>query len=268
MRKIAIVGSSGRMGKALIEAVAGNPETVLAGALEMAGHSGVGLDAGTNAGLAASDIIITDNAEEAFAKADAIIDFTAPEATIKHLEMAAEKGVAMVIGTTGLSREQQEKIKTLSEKTPVVFAPNMSVGVNVLLKLVALAAKTLGDGYDVEIVESHHRLKKDAPSGTALRIAEVAAESLGRDLEKTAVYERHGMIGERRADEIGIQTIRAGDIVGDHTIMFAIPGERIELTHKAQSRSTFALGAVRAAIWLAGKERGLFDMHDVLGLKD
>ncbi|MEE8575138.1 MAG: 4-hydroxy-tetrahydrodipicolinate reductase [Thermodesulfobacteriota bacterium] len=268
MLKIAVVGAAGRMGQALVHTVTKNPFTALSGVLEREGHPLIGKDAGTTAGLDKLGVKIKDSAEKAFKEADCLIDFSTPEATLAHLELAAEEDKAIIIGTTGLSHHQRERVKELGEETRVVMAPNMSVGINLLLKLVELTASVLGDDYDVEIIESHHRHKKDAPSGTALRIAEVAAHALGRTLEEDAIYSRKGIIGERKPSEIGIQTIRAGDIVGDHTIMFATPGERIELTHKAQSRDTFAKGAVRAALWLSGKPAGLYDMQDVLGLKE
>lgn len=267
MISIAITGIAGRMGKTIAAVVDENPKTVLSGALEMAGHALIGKDASVVTGVGKSGVKVTDSLEEAFKGSDAIIDFSAPEASIKNLEFAAKSGSAIVIGTTGLSVQHRERIKELSKDTRVVFAPNMSVGVNLLFKLVAEAAKALGDDYDIEIVEAHHRHKVDAPSGTALRAAEVAAAALGRDIDKVAVYGREGITGERTREEIGIQSVRAGDIVGDHTVMFAAPGERIELIHRAHSRSTFAGGAVRAALWLTGKPNGLYDMHDVLGFK-
>jgi 4-hydroxy-tetrahydrodipicolinate reductase len=267
MIKIAVTGAAGRMGKTIIQSIEGSSLTKLSGAIELEGHLLIGKDAGPVAGLDKLGVDITADSELAFKEADVVIDFSAPGASIKNIEMAAELKKAIVVGTTGFSSEHREKIKELSEGARVVVAPNMSIGVNVLLKLVTEAASVLGDAYDVEIIEAHHRHKADAPSGTALRIAEVAASALGRDLEKTAVYARKGIIGERTTEEIGIQTIRAGDIVGDHTILFGGDGERIELTHRAHSRSTFANGAVRAAIWLAKKDNGLYDMQDVLGLK-
>jgi len=264
---IAVIGAAGRMGKAIIKAVSEDPRTKLAGVLERPGHPLVGKDAGEAAGTEKSNVRIADSPGEAFKDADVVIDFSTPEATMANLEEAATAKRAVVIGTTGLSHHQRERIKELGKDTRIVIAPNMSVGINLLLKLVSLTASVLGDDYDVEIVESHHRHKKDAPSGTALRIAEVAAQALERDLDKVAVYERKGIIGERKPEEIGIQTIRAGDIVGDHTIIFAAPGERIELTHKAQSRDTFAMGAVKAAVWLMEMPNGVYDMQDVLGLR-
>ena len=266
MISIAIVGAGGRMGKALIQAVNEEPGTELSGALERPGHELIGKDAGRSAGMEKIDVKITDSTDKAFQDAEVIIDFTAPEATMQNIETIAKLGKAAVVGTTGFSHHQRDRIKELSKDCQIVLAPNMSIGVNLLLKLVEDAATVLGDAYDVEIIESHHRFKKDAPSGTAIRIAEVAAKALERKLDKVAVYSRKGIIGERKAKEIGIQSIRAGDIVGDHTIIFAAPGERIELTHKAQSRDTFAKGAIKAALWLTSKPNGLYDMQDVLGL--
>ena len=266
MIQVAVAGAGGRMGQALIKASTEEPRTELSGVLERPEHNLIGKDAGLSSGIEKLNVKITDKAERALKNAEVIIDFTAPEATMHNLEIASKMGLAVVIGTTGFSHHQRDRIKELSKDTRIVLAPNMSIGVNTLLKLVDNAAAILGDAYDVEIIESHHRFKKDAPSGTALRIAEVAANALDRDLDKVAVYERKGIIGERKSKEIGIQCIRAGDIVGDHTIIFAAPGERIELTHKAQSRDTFANGAIKAAIWLSKHPNGLYDMQDVLGL--
>lgn len=265
MIHVAVTGAAGRMGKAIICAVHENPLTELAGALEREGCPFIGKDAGETAGTVKAGVKITADIDKAFKKADVIIDFTLPEATVKHLEYAVAEKKALVIGTTGFSHHQRDAIKDHGAKARVVMAPNMSVGVNLLLKLVQDAAAVIGNDYDIEIIEAHHRHKKDAPSGTAVRLAEVLASTVGRDLEKVAVYERKGIVGERRPEEIGIQSIRAGDIVGDHTVIFAGPGERIELTHKASSRDTFAMGAVKAAIWLSGKPNGIYDMQDVLG---
>lgn len=267
MINIAVTGAAGRMGKAIINAISAAPSVTLGGALERAESPFAGKDAGETAGREKIGIKICASMDKAFKDVGVIIDFTFPEASLEFLEYAAAHGKAVVLGTTGFSHHQREEIKEISLRIPVVMAPNMSVGVNLLLKLVNDAAVAIGADYDIEITEAHHRHKKDAPSGTAIRIAEVIADALNRDLDKVAVYERKGIAGERRAEEIGIQSIRAGDIVGDHTVMFAAPGERIELTHRASSRDTFAAGAVRAAIWLAGKPAGLYDMQDVLGIK-
>jgi 4-hydroxy-tetrahydrodipicolinate reductase len=263
----AVTGAAGRMGTAIVRALHGNARISLSGALEKEGSPAIGKDAGEAAGIEKTGIRITESKDRAFRKADVIIDFSTPDASIKALEDAVTLNKAIVIGTTGFSMHQRETIKDLCAKTRVVMAPNMSIGVNLLFKLVEEACAVIGRDYDAEIVEYHHRHKKDAPSGTAIRIAEVIASALGRDLEKVAVYERKGITGERRPEEIGIQSVRAGDIVGDHTVIFAALGERLELTHRASSRETFAMGAVRAALWVADKPNGLYDMQDVLGLK-
>jgi 4-hydroxy-tetrahydrodipicolinate reductase len=263
----AITGAAGRMGRRIVNFIQKDPRVALSGALERSGHPLLGRDAGEVAGLGKLGIKITDNPKRAFRNSDVVIDFSNHEATIMCLEEAVSLGKAFVIGTTGFSHHQRERIKELSQGTRVVMAPNMSVGVNLLFKLVEEAASVLGGDYDIEIVESHHRHKKDAPSGTALRIAEIAAHTLKRNLARVAVYERKGIVGERKTEEIGIQSIRGGDIVGDHTVIFAGPGELIELTHRAHSRDTFATGAVKAAVWVVNKPNGLYDMQDVLGLK-
>lgn len=268
MVRVVVTGAGGRMGRSIINALDKNPGAKLVAALESAGHALLNEDAGDLAGTGTLGVKITDDCAVAFDKADVMIDFSVPEATLTHLDAAVEFEKALVIGTTGFSHHQRDRIKEQSLKTRVVMAPNMSVGVNLLLTLVEQTASILGDDYDIEIIEAHHKHKKDAPSGTALRIAEVAAAATKRDLEKVAVYERKGIIGERGAKEIGIQTIRAGDIVGDHTVIFAGDGERIELIHRAHSRDTFAAGAIKAALWLVDKPNGLYDMHDVLGLKE
>lgn len=267
MLKIAVTGAAGRMGQRIIACIHDTEGAALGGATERTGSSAIGRDAGEVAGMGRLGIAITDSIDKAFADADVLIDFTSAEASLGHLKAAAASGKAIVIGSTGFSAAQMEEVKALTTAIPCVLAPNMSVGVNVLLKALDLVARTLGDGYDVEIVEAHHRLKKDAPSGTAMKIAQVLADSLNRDLDDVAVYERKGLIGERKPKEIGIQTIRGGDIVGDHTVYFATMGERLEFTHRASSRDTFARGAIRAARWVAGRGPGLYDMQDVLGLK-
>jgi 4-hydroxy-tetrahydrodipicolinate reductase len=263
----AITGAAGRMGAAITGVIKENPLITLSGALEKEGCPMLGRDAGEVAGAGELGVKITDDRDKAFKRAAVIIDFSIPEVTLKTLDEAVARKKAIVIGTTGFSHHQRDRIKEVSRKGRVVMAPNMSVGVNLLAKLVHDAATVLGDDYDVEIIEAHHRHKRDAPSGTAIHLAEVAAAALKRDLKKVAVYERKGIIGERTRDEIGIQSIRAGDTVGDHTIFFAGMGERIELTHRASSRQTFAMGAVRAAIWLIEKPNGFYDMQDVLGFK-
>ncbi len=262
---IAIAGSSGRMGRALLEAVAQAPDMRLGVALERAGSPFVGKDAGELFGAPCGISIGEDAAT--LDGCHALIDFTRPEATLDHLKICRELGVNIVIGTTGFSAEQKDLIADAGHDIGVVFAPNMSVGVNLSLKLLDIAARVLNEGYDIEIVEAHHRHKVDAPSGTALRMGEVVANALGRNLTECAVYGREGVTGERSPSTIGFATVRGGDIVGDHTVLFAGIGERIEITHKASSRATFALGALRAARFLAQRGKGLFDMQDVLGLR-
>ncbi len=267
MTRVAIVGASGRMGKVLVEAVVDNDSTHLGAASVRPGSSLVGADAGELAGVGRQGVLCTDDLAGVLDQFDVIIDFTGPETTMALLEFCAEHKKALVIGTTGLSDEQKQTISDAGKKIPLVFAPNMSVGINLLLNILSLTAKTLGDDYDVEIIEAHHRFKKDAPSGTALRLGEVVADALGRDLKECAVYGREGITGERDSKTIGFETIRAGDVVGDHTVLFATQGERIEITHKASSRMTFAKGAVKAAAWLQGRGPGCYDMQDVLGLR-
>jgi 4-hydroxy-tetrahydrodipicolinate reductase len=263
---IAIAGSSGRMGRALLEVVAQAPDMRLASALERKGSPFVGKDAGELFG-APCGISIGEDTATALAGCHALIDFTRPEATLEHLQACRELGINIVIGTTGFTPEQKELIADAGRDIGVVFAPNMSVGVNLSLKLLDMAACVLNEGYDIEIVEAHHRHKVDAPSGTALRMGEVVANALGRNLAECAVYGREGVTGERSPSTIGFATVRGGDIVGDHTVLFAGTGERLEITHKASSRATFALGALRAARFLAQRGKGLFDMQDVLGLR-
>jgi 4-hydroxy-tetrahydrodipicolinate reductase len=264
--KIAVAGAGGRMGRILVEAIAAAPDAVLAGALDVAGAPCIGQDAAGFLGKAAGVNIVADLAE-GLAGADYLIDFTRPEGTLKHIAYCAEHGIKMIIGTTGFDDAGKAAIAAAAQKTAILFAPNMSVGVNVTLKLLELAAKSLSEGYDIEIVEAHHRYKVDAPSGTALKMGEVVAGALGRDLKECAVYGREGVTGERDPSTIGFATIRGGDIVGDHTVLFAGIGERIEISHKSSSRVTYAHGALRAARFLAGKATGLYDMQDVLSLK-
>ena len=267
MIKVAVTGAAGRMGGRIITLVTEAEGLEVAGAVEMAGHAKLGEDAGYIAGCGNLGVAITDSLEKALADADLLIDFTWPEVTIANAAVCEKLGKAMIVGTTGLSPEQRDVITRVAESTPVVFAPNMSVGVNVCFKALKDIAKTLGDGFDVEIVELHHNKKKDSPSGTAVRMGEIVADALDRDYNQVANYHREGMCGERTAEEIGMQTVRGGDIVGEHTVYFIGMGERIELTHRAMNRDMFARGAVRAAGWLGGKDAGLYDMQDVLGLK-
>jgi 4-hydroxy-tetrahydrodipicolinate reductase len=264
--KIAVAGASGRMGRMLIEAIRNAPDAVLAGALDVAGAPGLGADA---AGFLGEDagVMITDSLAQALADADFLIDFTRPEGTLKHLEYCAEHGIKVIIGTTGFDDAGKAAIAAAARHTAVVFAPNMSVGVNVTMKLLEMAAKSFAEGYDIEIVEAHHRHKVDAPSGTALQMGEVVAKALGRDLKEVGVFAREGVTGERDPSSIGFATIRGGDIVGDHTVLFAGIGERIEISHKSSSRVTYANGSLRAARFLAGRDSGLYDMQDVLGLR-
>ena len=264
--RFAIAGAGGRMGRTLIEAVLDAADARLAAALEQPDNPLLGKDAGELVGRPCG-VAIGADVEAALAQADCLIDFTRPEATLQHLAVCRKRGVHMVIGTTGLSTEQKLTIQDASRDIPVVFAPNMAVGVNAVFKLLDVAARILNEGYDVEVIEAHHRHKVDAPSGTALRMGEVVAAALGRDLAECAVYGREGHTGERPAPQIGFSTIRGGDIVGDHTVLFAGTGERIEITHKSASRMSYALGSLRAARFMRGKARGLFDMQDVLGLR-
>jgi 4-hydroxy-tetrahydrodipicolinate reductase len=264
--RIAVFGAGGKMGKAVVRVVAESKDAALAAAVERADFPYLAADATQFAGLPAAGVRIAAERPSQGA-AEVWIDFCAPAATLANVEAAVGAGAAMVIGTTGFGAADKEKIAAAAKQIPIVFAPNMSLGVNVLLKLVAEAARLLGPGYDIEIVETHHRAKRDAPSGTALRLGEAAAEGAGQSFAAVARYERRGDIGPRGDAEIGMQTLRGGDVVGDHTVYFLGQGDRIEITHRASSRETFARGAVRAALWLSGKRPGLFDMRDVLGLK-
>jgi 4-hydroxy-tetrahydrodipicolinate reductase len=263
--KIAVAGASGRMGRMLVETVQNAEDMTLSGALDAAGAPGIGTDAAAFLGAPAGVAIESDLAK-GLAGADVLIDFTRPEGTLKHLDYCAANGIRMVIGTTGFDEAGKAAIAAAATKTAIVFAPNMSVGVNVTMKLLEMAARSFSHGYDIEIIEAHHRHKVDAPSGTALKMGEVIAGALGRELKDVAVYAREGVTGERDPSSIGFATIRGGDIVGDHTVLFAGIGERIEITHKSASRITYAHGSLRAARFLADKRSGLFDMQDVLGL--
>ena len=263
---VAIAGASGRMGQMLVEAVRAADDCVLGGALDIAASPAIGHDAGAFAGQT-TGVLITADIAQGLKNTRVLIDFTRPEGTMAHLEVCRTSGVAMVIGTTGFTDSHKAEIAEAAKHIPIMMAPNMSVGVNVTLKLLEMAAKALATGYDIEIIEAHHRHKVDAPSGTALKMGEVIADALGRDLKDCAVYAREGVTGERDPSSIGFATIRGGDIVGDHTVLFAGTGERIEITHKSSSRSTYAQGSLRAARFLVGQKTGLFDMFDVLGLK-
>lgn len=267
MINVIVAGAAGRMGCRLIALIKESTTLKLVGAIEGTGHYVLGADAGETAGCGRADILISDNLTPLLTQGAVVIDFSAPEATLQHLRLVAEHRRAMVIGTTGFSLSQLEELQSLVHRVPCVLSPNMSVGINLIYKVISEMAKTLGDEYDIEVIEAHHRLKKDAPSGTALKIAEILAKSVSRNLDQVAVYTRKGLIGERKKSEIGIQTIRAGDIVGDHTILFGGMGERIEVTHRASSRDTFAGGALRAARWVVQQPPGLYDMMDVLQLR-
>lgn len=264
---VIVTGAAGRMGRMLVTAVEAEPGEKLVGAVELPGHPALGQDAGALAGIAGQGVPITDNLAALLQPGRVLIDFTAPAATLANLKACAAAGTAAVVGTTDITPEQKEEVRALAARVPVVLAPNMSMGMNLLFHLVKEAARILGDGFDIEVVEAHHRLKKDAPSGTALRLAEVAAEGRGWSLQETGRYCREGIIGERPDREIGVQTVRGGDIVGDHTILFAGTGERVEIVHRAHSRETFARGAARAVKWVAKMPPGMYDMQDVLGLR-
>jgi 4-hydroxy-tetrahydrodipicolinate reductase len=263
--KVAIAGSSGRMGRVLIETVLEASDVTLEAALEQRGNPYIGKTAGELVGEA-SGVVISDDAKAALAGCDVLIDFTRPEGTLAHAALCRVLGVKLVIGTTGFTSEQKDEIGAASREIAIAMAPNFSVGVNVTFKLLEVAAATLGQGYDVEIVEAHHRHKVDAPSGTALRMGQIVADVLGRDLTKDAVYGREGVTGERKPETIGFATVRGGDVVGDHTVMFLGTGERIEITHRSNSRATYAQGALRSARFLMDRKHGLYDMQDVLGL--
>ncbi|MDI6889801.1 MAG: 4-hydroxy-tetrahydrodipicolinate reductase [Thermodesulfovibrionales bacterium] len=267
MVRIAVAGAAGRMGSRITALSREYPELKLTGAFEKKGHDAVGKDIGLVVGIGETGIKLADRLEDIIDNVDVIIDFTTPSSTKENVKLSAKKGRAMVIGTTGFSRDEVKEIETSIKNIPCVMSSNMSTGVNLLLKVLQKTAKVLGDEYDIEIIEAHHRMKKDAPSGTAMKMAQVIADAINRNLDEVAVYTRKGLIGERTKREIGIQTVRAGDIVGEHTVIFGGLGERIEITHKASSRDTFARGALKAAMWVYGKPAGLYDMQDVLGLK-
>ena len=266
MINIAIVGAAGRMGKILIEACAESDNAKFTVATEHPDSSLIGADAGEVAGVGKNNVIIVSNLDDAANDFDVLIDFTRPAPTLNHLDWCVKNNKGMIIGTTGFSDDEKSQIDTAGKKIPIVFAANYSVGVTLSLKLLELTARVLGDSVDIEIIEAHHRHKVDAPSGTALKMGEVIAKTLDRTLDENAVYCREGVTGERNRKDIGFQTIRAGDIVGEHTVMFADIGERIEITHKASSRMTFAKGAVRAATWLGNQSPSVYDMQDVLEL--
>jgi 4-hydroxy-tetrahydrodipicolinate reductase len=267
MQRIAVMGAAGRMGKTLIEAVQQTPGVVLSAAIDRAGSSLIGADAGELAGVGRLGVVLADDLQSVLDDFDVLIDFTHPSVTLQNLAICRAAGKAMVVGTTGFTPEQKQHLLEAAAEIPVVFAANFSVGVNLCLKLLDMAARVLGDDVDIEIIEAHHRHKVDAPSGTALRMGEVVAEALGRDLRKVAVYGREGQTGARERETIGFATVRAGDVVGDHTVLFAAEGERVEITHKASSRMTFARGAVRSALWVKGRSPALYGMQDVLAFE-
>ena len=267
MIKVIVAGAAGRMGSRLVSLIKDSTSLTLVGAVEQKGHPAIGEDAGETAGCGHNGVRISEDLTSIVEQGEVLIDFSAPESSLANLRVAADRRRPIVLGTTGFSAQDQTEIRALSRAVPCVLSPNMSVGINLLFKIIAEMARTLGEEYDIEVIEAHHHLKKDAPSGTALKLAEVLAKAVNRDLDQVGVYARKGLVGERKRGEIGIQSIRAGDIVGDHTVMFGGMGERIELTHRAQSRDTFARGALRAARWVIKQPPGLYDMQDVLGLR-
>jgi len=267
MIRVVVQGAAGRMGSCIARLVLEADDMELAGATERPGHPAVGRDVGEVLGVGRMGVEVRDDLREVVEAGDVVVAFTTPEATLEAARMCGEVGRAMVVGTTGFSREQLEAFRDAVAPIPCVFSPNFSVGVNVLFRIAGEVARILGSGYDVEIVEAHHRFKKDAPSGTAKRLARAVAEGLGRDWERVAVYGREGMVGERKPEEIGIHAVRAGDIVGEHVVIFGGMGERVELVHRASSREAFARGALRAMRFVVGAKPGLYDMGDVLGLK-
>jgi 4-hydroxy-tetrahydrodipicolinate reductase len=266
MVRTIIAGAAGRMGMRLVALTLDTPALQLSGAVEAKGHPALGKDAGEVAQVGQVNVTVTDDLNSCLSQGDVIIDFTAPSSCLANLQQAVKSAKAMVIGTTGFSDQELAELHAFARKIPCVFSPNMSVGINVLLSTVGKIARSLGEQYNIEVIEAHHNKKKDAPSGTALKLAEALAEGMEWDLKEVGVYARHGITGERKTREIGMQTIRAGDIVGDHTILLGGPGERIEITHRAHTRDTFARGALRAAEWVALKPPGLYSMADVLGL--
>ncbi len=263
-----VAGAAGRMGGRIIQLIQKNEDIKLWGAFEKPGHPAIGKDVGEVVGLGKIDIDLRRDISEVMKDADVLIDFTTPESTLSNIRFIAKTGQATVIGTTGIAGEKEKEVYLLAQRIRCVMSPNMSVGVNVLFKVVEDVSRVLGNDYDMEVVESHHRLKKDAPSGTAMHLAKILADSTGRNLDTDAVYERRGYIGVRRDEEIGIQSIRAGDIVGEHTVIFAGTGERIEIVHRAHSRDNFARGALLASTWVVRQPVGLYDVQDVLGLKE
>jgi len=267
MIKTIIAGAGGRMGGRIVQLINETQDMTVVGAFEKADHPLVNKDLGESLGLGKMGLSIASDLKQVIDRGEVIIDFTFHTASMEHLRTAASCGKPIVIGSTGFTGEEMEEVKILCQSVPCVLAPSMSVGVNVLFKMVGDVARALGEGFDIEILEVHHKMKKDAPSGTAMKLAQILAQARSQDLEKVAVYERKGIIGERKPEEIGIQTFRAGDIIGEHTVLFGGMGERIEITHRAHSRDTFVRGALRAVRWIIDQKNGLYDMHDVLGFK-
>ncbi|MEW6186016.1 MAG: 4-hydroxy-tetrahydrodipicolinate reductase [Thermodesulfobacteriota bacterium] len=267
MINVIVAGAGGRMGGRIIQLINETQDLTVAGGFEKADHPALGKDLGEWVGSGKKGVLIVAGLEEVIDRGEVIIDFTFHTASMDHLRLAAQRKKPIIIGSTGFTAAEMEEAKTLAESVPCVLAPNMSVGVNVLLKVVGEVAKVLGEDFDIEVLEAHHNLKKDAPSGTAMKLAQVLAQARSLDLDQAAVYERKGIIGERKRGEIGIQTLRAGDIIGEHTVLFGGQGERIEIIHRAQSRDTFVRGALRAARWIVGRGNGLYDMQDVLGFR-
>ncbi|SFN08569.1 4-hydroxy-tetrahydrodipicolinate reductase [Thermodesulforhabdus norvegica] len=266
MIRVAVAGIAGRMGSRIAQLVSEAEDLTLVGCWERKDHPLVGKPLKSAVAWAPEGLMVSESPEKAVENAEVVIDFTVPEATVEHAKICASMGICAVIGTTGLSETDRKILEECARKIPMVVAPNMSVGVNVLFRLVEFAARLLGPDFDIEIVEAHHRFKKDAPSGTAIKLGQILADATGRSWDNSAVYVRKGIVGERKPEEIGIQVLRAGDIVGEHTVLFASLGERIEITHRAHSRDNFARGALRAARWVVGKAPGLYDMQNVLGL--
>ena len=266
--KVAVSGAAGRMGKRILALAHAHPDIEISGALEFPGNPILGQDAGEQAGIGTIGVPISDDTKAVLADCDVMVDFTSPEASVEHVKAAAAQGKAIVVGTTGFSDSQNKELASAGSTTRCLVAPNMSMGVNLLFSLVDRVARVLGDEYDVEIVEAHHNMKKDAPSGTANKLAEIISTALNRDLVSVGVYGRHGMVGQRKPEEIGVMALRGGDIVGDHTVMFITTGERVELIHRAHSRDALAKGAVQAALWLHSRPNGMYDMQDLLGLKE
>jgi 4-hydroxy-tetrahydrodipicolinate reductase len=263
---LVVAGAAGRMGTRIVALARATPEVRVVAALEAAGHRALGADAGELAGIGPAGVVLGSDAAAAITADRVLVEFSIPEASLEHLRLVAAAGARAVIGTTGFSAAQRAEIATLARRAAIMQAPNMSVAVTLAFKLLPIMARALGDDYDVEITETHHRFKKDAPSGTAVRMAELVAEALGRDLDQVGVYGRQGLPGERTGQEIGVMSLRSGDVVGEHTVSFGSLGERLELTHRAHSRDTFARGALRAARWIVGQPPGLYSMADVLGL--